>query len=159
MPSSNQTFDSEVFWQFSLTLYQADGIKDACLTLQNQHQGNVNLMLLLLWLDTQQLSFSVCDWTLIENALHRTDNLISPYRQLRHKSKLYLPKSLYCEILDFELRLEKAQQLDLITQLNQLNVYNNEAPLMGLIYCKKLEADYLIPLFYKDGSQPLSTKK
>ena len=45
----------ERLWQFSLQYYSMRGVKDACLNLQNHFKGNVNLLLLLKWLDEQQV--------------------------------------------------------------------------------------------------------
>ncbi|MCF9378299.1 TIGR02444 family protein, partial [Vibrio parahaemolyticus] len=52
----------ERLWQFSLQYYSVREVKEACLRLQNSHHGNVNLLLLLKWLDEQQLTFAETDW-------------------------------------------------------------------------------------------------
>ena len=49
----------ERLWQFSLQYYSVREVKDACLSLQNNFHGNVNLLLLLKWLDEQQVSLSL----------------------------------------------------------------------------------------------------
>ena len=38
------------FWRFSISVYQNKEVKNACLALQNNHQANVNLLLLCCWL-------------------------------------------------------------------------------------------------------------
>ncbi|WP_017444320.1 TIGR02444 family protein [Gayadomonas joobiniege] len=39
-------------WQYSLAIYGKKQIKEICLSWQDAHQANVNLLLLLSWLDT-----------------------------------------------------------------------------------------------------------
>ena len=39
-------------WEFSLSVYGKSGVPDACLTLQNSHGLDVNLVLFCLWLAT-----------------------------------------------------------------------------------------------------------
>jgi uncharacterized protein (TIGR02444 family) len=39
----------EGFWEFSLRTYAADGVADACLTLQNGHGADVNMLLYCCW--------------------------------------------------------------------------------------------------------------
>ena len=39
-------------WEFSLSVYGKSGVPDACLTLQNSHCLDVNLVLFCLWLAT-----------------------------------------------------------------------------------------------------------
>lgn len=38
------------FWRFSIAVYQNEAIKKACLTFQEEHQVNVNLLLFCCWL-------------------------------------------------------------------------------------------------------------
>ncbi|WP_080263733.1 TIGR02444 family protein, partial [Vibrio parahaemolyticus] len=45
------TLTLEHLWQFSLQFYGVREVKEACLSLQNNYHGNVNLLLLLRWLD------------------------------------------------------------------------------------------------------------
>ncbi|GAK85768.1 hypothetical protein JCM19238_3358 [Vibrio ponticus] len=52
----------ERLWQFSLQYYSVREVKEACLTLQNHHHGNVNLLLLLKWLDEQGATIAPQDW-------------------------------------------------------------------------------------------------
>ncbi|CAE6882144.1 hypothetical protein ACOMICROBIO_NCLOACGD_00348 [Vibrio sp. B1ASS3] len=49
------TLTLEHLWQFSLQFYGVREVKEACLSLQNNYHGNVNLLLLLRWLDEQQV--------------------------------------------------------------------------------------------------------
>lgn len=45
-------FTTTQAWQYSLALYSQEEIKNACLHWQNTQQANVNILLLLAWLDT-----------------------------------------------------------------------------------------------------------
>jgi len=41
---------SHPFWKYSLGIYKKEGVKDACLTLQNRRALNVNILLFSCWL-------------------------------------------------------------------------------------------------------------
>ncbi|WP_232428198.1 TIGR02444 family protein [Photobacterium marinum] len=108
----------EDFWQFSLGHYAQAGVEPACLSLQNDFGGNVNLALLLHWLDCQQLSLSnQLIQNLIDTASH-SDSLLRQYRTMRKNLKPQLDHDGYQQLLRFELTLEKQQQSELITKLN-----------------------------------------
>ena len=92
------TLTLERLWQFSLSYYSARGVKDACLTLQNQYHGNVNLLLLLKWLDEQQLAFEESEWHHIQQCLSRSESLLLSYRELRKHLKPHVVDSLYHRI-------------------------------------------------------------
>lgn len=153
MPKDTQSMSLtlERLWQFSLQYYSVRQVKEACLTLQNQYQGNVNLLLLLKWLDEQKLAFDKEDWHLVQDCLIRSENLLVNYRELRRKSKSHLPDTLYRETLQFELLLEKQQQSDLVDCLNNLKLSANDGDSMVSTYCQYLQADHLIS-FFEDSS-------
>lgn len=145
--ASTSSFSHDDFWQFSLHHYSKKGVQEACLTLQDTYQGNVNLALLLIWLDEQAISLSFSDINLLIDALAPSQALIQPYRALRKQVKNHLPTALYQQHLKFELTLECQQQQDLINQLNKLpvNPTNNSAKLLPY-YCQQLKAQPLIPV-------------
>lgn len=145
----------ENLWQFSLQYYSVREIKEACLCLQNQFHGNVNLLLLLKWLDEQQLSFPESDWQTITDCLSRTETLVQHFRELRRKLKSHLPDTLYREALQFELQIEKQQQADLVTCINHLPLTLNHAQPLTSMYCQQLGALYLSELFLS----PMATLK
>ncbi|MDK9759186.1 TIGR02444 family protein [Vibrio sp. D173a] len=141
------TLTLERLWQFSLSYYSARGVKDACLTLQNQYHGNVKLLLLLKWLDEQQLAFAETEWHHIQQCLGRSESLLLSYRELRKHLKPHVVDSLYREALQFELQLEKQQQSDLVDCINRTALTpNTETPLV-LQYCRLLSADALYGCF------------
>ncbi|MBL6804352.1 MAG: TIGR02444 family protein [Pseudomonadales bacterium] len=75
-------------WDFSLSLYDKPGVPDACLTLQNRHNLDVNLVLFCLWLAAE----SRC---LTKNAMQEViahsdtwrEKMITPLRALRTEMK------------------------------------------------------------------------
>lgn len=115
-------------WQFSLQLYSKSNVKDACLTLQDKHHADVNLVLFLLYQGSLQRQLST------ESIQHIDDNtrsfrerVIQPIRALRKslKGKAFSVEadqdSLYQNILGLELSAEKLAQtqletIDVITQ-------------------------------------------
>ncbi|WP_391088959.1 TIGR02444 family protein [Vibrio sp. NH-UV-68] len=137
----------ERLWQFSLQYYSVREVKSACLTLQNQYKGNVNLLLLLKWLDEQQVSFSEHDWHHLEECLGRSEALLLNYRELRRKLKFHLPDTLYRESLQFELQLEKQQQSDLVDCVNSITLQVNHSEPLALRYCRQLGGEPLYSVF------------
>ncbi|MFY2510393.1 TIGR02444 family protein [Vibrio pectenicida] len=137
----------ERLWQFSLQYYSVREVKDACLILQNQFKGNVNLLLLLKWLDEQQATFLDEDWHKVEQCLGRSETLLHSYRDLRRKLKFHTPETLYRESLQFELQLEKQQQSDLVDCINSITLLHNKKDPLTLRYCRQLGGEHLHQAF------------
>ena len=57
------------FWTFSLGIYRLPGIPAACLTLQDRHGVDVNVMLYALWLSGQGRALATADITEIITAM------------------------------------------------------------------------------------------
>ncbi|UXI01527.1 TIGR02444 family protein [Photobacterium sp. TY1-4] len=108
------------FWPFCLAHYAHPGVEAACLALQDRHHGNVNLALLLHWLDTQALLLPEDGLAQLDEALKDTDALLTSYRAMRRALKPRLDPAGYQQLLNFELTLEQRQQQALLTQLSQL---------------------------------------
>lgn len=144
----------ERLWQFSLQYYSVRGVKEACLAVQNKHHGNVNLLLLLKWLDEQHLAFQENDWHKVQQCILRSENLLQQYREIRKKAKSYLPGSLYRESLEFELLLEKQQQSDLVDCINSLNIADNQSESLIQNYCRQLNAEHLYEHFSSCSLHP-----
>lgn len=141
------TLTLEHLWQFSLQFYGVREVKEACLSLQNNYHGNVNLLLLLRWLDEQQFIFQEQDWPLVQDCLIRSETLLHSYRELRRHLKLQVNDALYREALQFELQLEKQQQSDLVDCINSLILVTNDSEPLTLRYCRKLGAEHLQQAF------------
>ncbi|MBW3697372.1 TIGR02444 family protein [Vibrio sp. T187] len=143
----------ERLWQFSLQYYSVREVKDACLSLQNNHNGNVNLLLLLKWLDEQQVSFHEEDWHKVQECLGRSEALLHSYRELRKRLKHHVVDSLYREALQFELQLEKQQQSDLVDCINSLPLIINHHEPLTLRYCRLLGGEDLYESFAEPASK------
>ncbi|EKO3904060.1 TIGR02444 family protein [Vibrio fluvialis] len=139
----------ERLWQFSLQYYSVREVKEACLSLQNNFNGNVNLLLLLKYLDEQQVTPQEHDWQQVVDCLSRSETLIHSYRDMRRKMKAHLPDTLYREALQFELQLEKQQQSDLVDCINRLTLENSYGEALTLRYCRQLGAEHLGTVFMK----------
>lgn len=116
--SDAEPFDPSKFWQFSLGHYARAGVESACLSLQNRYRGNVNLALLLHWLDCQHLPLTEKDIQHLVRSTERSEHLLGQYRTLRQALRPQLDCGGYQQLLQFELELEKQQQRDLIACLN-----------------------------------------
>ncbi len=114
--------NSQDFWQFSLSHYAQAGVQPACLTLQDTYQGNVNLALLLHWLDTLTIQLSNAELHTLEASAASSDIRLQQFRAMRKQLKTQLDLAGYKQLLTFELELERDQQHVLVTQFNQFNV-------------------------------------
>ncbi|ELI5390834.1 TPA: TIGR02444 family protein [Vibrio parahaemolyticus] len=144
---ADDTLTLEQLWQFSLQFYGVREVKEACLALQNHYHGNVNLLLLLRWLDEQQLIFLEKDWHLVQNCLGRSEALLHSFRDLRRHLKSQVNDALYRESLQFELQLEKQQQADLVDCINSLTLIKNDGDPLTLRYCRQLGGEHLQQAF------------
>ncbi|QRN03261.1 TIGR02444 family protein [Legionella sp. MW5194] len=99
------------FWQFSNHLYRNPQVKTICLTLQNQWQYNVNLVLFCAWLGETKRLIHVMD---MKNAValvaETQSRLTEPLRRVRH----YLA-SLPAEAA-IKASYEPALQLELVSE-------------------------------------------
>lgn len=106
---------AEKFWQFSLTLYGVPAVKHTCLVLQDDFGADVNLILLMCWLDAQRLTIGDdCLKTLIAVAGDHQTNLIGPVRKERRKAK---GTHAYDKLLARELELERDEQKALVGEV------------------------------------------
>ena len=69
------------FWDFSLSHYRQS--KKICLKWQNEHKLNVNLILLCCYLEQQGVAIGPAQFQPLENAIERTEMLLSHLRPLR----------------------------------------------------------------------------
>ena len=99
------------FWHWSGKTYGAR--PGDWLTVQTLG-GNVNLALLLHWLDLASLS---ADLTALQPALVQTEAVLAPWRALRQQAKPRLDEAEYQAMLAHELELEQLQQGVLLQSL------------------------------------------
>lgn len=113
-------FNSDSFWQFSLEFYSLEPIKQACLTLQDNFDFNVNLILLCCWLDGLCVKLSTEQLHQLKGAIKNSDAELKQHRKLRTASKNQPHR--YAALLQQELELEQAQQSILVSTLNSMKV-------------------------------------
>lgn len=105
------------FWRFSLHVYRAPGVQDACLALQDDCGADVNLLLLCGWLGQQGRAL---DKRRLRQAMLCIDrwqsDVIAPVRSARRAIKRHPPsdaqaaQALRKQILALELDLEYVEQ-------------------------------------------------
>lgn len=125
---------ADAFWQFSCALYAKPGLQPALLDLQNQHGKNINLILLLRYLETMGLALhaSALD-ALIDSCAHTDTHLLHPQRAVRAQLKAHYAHLAEYEatrqrMLNAELALERIQQHELLTVAASLNLSRSETP-------------------------------
>ena len=122
-----------------------------CLELQDNHQLNVNLLLLSLWLDKQDYLLSTQDWSQLQSETHQwEERVLLPYRKLRKLSKNSLASDEYQQMLDVELMLERKSQGLILHKLKQLAHFGESTNLGSYLSLFNLnKADY--PSFVELG--------
>jgi len=76
------------FWRFSLNLYRQPGVSEACIALQDGCGVDVNLLLFLFWLASDDRQLSAADVKLLDDNVRDWRNLtIVPIRDTRRKLK------------------------------------------------------------------------
>lgn len=110
--------NAEAFWQFSLALYPK--LKQPLLTLQDQYQSNVNLLLFLLWRQQQPCA----NWQSLQQAINTThQQFTAPLRQLRRHADAH--PLLRSQLLQAELAAEQLEQQALIACQVATNIQPN----------------------------------
>jgi uncharacterized protein (TIGR02444 family) len=86
--SAQESSQGSPFWRFSLRLYRAPGVGDACIALQEEAGVDVNLLLFLLWQATQQRAFSAADIKALDQTIGGwRDTTVIPLRNVRRALK------------------------------------------------------------------------
>ncbi|MBH0018616.1 MULTISPECIES: TIGR02444 family protein [Pseudoalteromonas] len=116
--------NSNDFWQFACQLYSEGGMQARLLDYQNQQGKNVNLCLLLYYLDSLNLVISQAQLNKLEQSISEFDQqLLKPLRATRgylktNQTEIADYAAIRKELLSAELKLEKQQQQMLITTIN-----------------------------------------
>ncbi|GGF62663.1 TIGR02444 family protein [Alteromonas lipolytica] len=100
-----------LFWQHSLAVYAKPGVASACLTLQDDYQVNVNLLLFYQWCYCNQVRVRPSLNNALNTVISQTDAAIQAHREVRRKAK---GTSNYEQLKQDELSLEAAQQAALV---------------------------------------------
>jgi uncharacterized protein (TIGR02444 family) len=114
------------FWQFAVTIYSLEPVKQCCLDLQNEHDANVNLILLCIYLDRHNCQLSVEQIGQLQHSIEQSNEELKNHRGQRQalkKSKVLDQEALilaYQTALSEELELEREQQYILVTCLNNI---------------------------------------
>lgn len=101
----------ELFWQHSLAVYSKPGVAQACLTLQDDYQVNVNLLLFYHWCYCNQVCISPALRDALNRVIGQTDGAIKAHRKIRRNAK---GTSKYEHLKQDELTLEAEQQAALV---------------------------------------------
>lgn len=115
------------FWEFSLAAYARPGVADACLSLQDRHGCEVNLLLLCLWLASSRCLYlrqeDLCGAQ--QSADAPNEHLVRPVRVVRRWFKHWsrdnldreLSASVYTALKLAELQCERVIQARLVAGL------------------------------------------
>jgi uncharacterized protein (TIGR02444 family) len=130
-PSSTET----PFWRFSLNFYRQAGVSDACIALQDGCGVDVNLLLFLFWLASDDRQLSADDVQLLDDNVRDWRTLtIIPIRDARRKLKgaatLVAPakqEAFRTKIKAIELDAERLQQ-EALYEFTQSGPLGVEAP-------------------------------
>lgn len=134
-------------WEFSLSIYPKEGVADACLTLQNKHGFDVNLVLFCLWLARGQRALQPVRFAeVVALSTEWRERAITPLRRLRTEMKAWrsvgtLPAFSARE--DFEALRNKIKTAELAAERSQ------QAVLMTLGTAEGLQDDHDLSLFAK----------
>ncbi|MBH0026121.1 TIGR02444 family protein [Pseudoalteromonas sp. SWN29] len=126
--------NSDHFWQFACTLYAKPAQQTTLLALQNQQGKNVNLCLLLLYLDSLNLSVNAEQLSTLINVIYEFDNqALQPLRAARsylktNQNTINDYATIREELLSAELKLEKQQQHMLIEAVNEFELIEHTEP-------------------------------
>ena len=118
--------NSEQFWQFACKLYSKDGMQTKLLGYQDQQGKNVNLCLLLYYLDSLELAVTPSQLSELESCIAEFDQqALQPLRATRAYLKTIQNEvsdypTIRKELLSAELKLEKKQQQLLINAANTM---------------------------------------
>ena len=117
-------------WEFSLKLYAEPGVAASCLSLQDQHGFDVNLVLFCIWYGCRhgELTDDLLK-TALETSDHWRETVVRPLRSLRTQLKRDLKESAYSSsseisvlrdrIKTAELDAERIQQQELEKLIEQ----------------------------------------
>ena len=134
--------NSDHFWQFSCTLYAKPVQQQTLLELQNQQGKNVNLCLLLYYLDSLNLSINAEQLRCLQQVASEFDTqVLKPLRSARSHLKANQTEIadyavIRKELLSAELKLEKQQQQMLINAVNECELVECAEPNNIELYLK-----------------------
>lgn len=132
--------NSNDFWQFACNLYSKGDMQTRLLDYQNQLGKNVNLCLLLYYLDSLNLTISQAQLNKLEQSISELDKqALKPLRATRaylkaNKTQVTDYAAIRKQLLSAELKLEKQQQHMLINTVNGFELVACTAPNNNALY-------------------------
>jgi len=110
------------FWNFSLRVYDAPGVADACLALQGRHALDVNLLLFCIWAGRHGRRLNTAEAAALEAAtadwqLHAVQPLRAVRRWLKAQTVTALAGDLREGVKAHELEAERLEQAILVATL------------------------------------------
>ena len=132
------------FWQFACDLYSKGDMQTRLLDYQNQQGKNVNLCLLLYYLDSLNLAISQAQLNELELSISEFDQqVLKPLRATRaylkaNQTEIVDYAVIRKELLSAELKLEKQQQQMLVEKMNTLTLEPNSRATNVMLYVRGL---------------------
>lgn len=136
--------NSNDFWQFACRLYSEGDMQARLLGYQNQQGKNVNLCLLLYYLDSLNLAISQAQLNKLAQSIREFDQqVLKPLRATRAYLKTKQTEIadyavIRKELLSAELKLEKQQQGMLIDAVNKFELVTYPEPNNISLYLQEL---------------------
>jgi len=132
------------FWQFACDLYSKGDMQTRLLDYQNQLGKNVNLCLLLYYLDSLKLAVSQTQLNKLEQSICEFDQqVLKPLRATRaylkaNQTEIADYALIRKELLSTELKLEKQQQQMLVEKVNTLTLEPDSRTTNVMLYVGEL---------------------
>lgn len=145
-------FIDNPFWQFSLKTYSHEQVKNHCLSLQQEFDFNVNLLLFCCWLADAQILLERQQFTqAISSAQHWHIHVTKPLRQTRtYLAALENDRWLshyYKHLLTTEIHSESFQQQQLYRSVKDVkNSSNSDKRQQSMAYLQWLVETMDLPL-------------
>ncbi|MCG9766999.1 TIGR02444 family protein [Pseudoalteromonas piscicida] len=142
----------EDFWQFACEFYSRPQMQSRLLSLQDTAGKNINLCLLLCYLDTLALTITPNTLAALEKTAKQFDQaVLKPQRAIRHTLKTHHQdyqdyqdyQKLRAAMLTAELELEKRQQALLLETLKRFSSAPLQSSSNVLLYLSQSEYDAL----------------
>lgn len=88
MTRETHRMPSETLWDFALRIYAADGVADACLTIQDSWQADIPLLLYAGWMGTRGFQLTPAQMAQADDAIRDwREQVIRPLRTIRRRMK------------------------------------------------------------------------
>lgn len=110
--------DREEAWNAALNLYQKSGVESHVIMLQDRFHCNVNLVLLLAYIDSLPLALTPQAISDLQHAIADSENELHAFRQYRKDAKTGDPNT-YKAIKQQEIEMERDQHQILIAVANR----------------------------------------